>query len=425
MAKLSVVSLTTGMSALRILLADDEPLSHALVLRTLRRGGTPNEVIAVEDGEQALAIALQEPCPDVLLLDWMMPGLSGLEVCARMRKSSVRVQPYIILLTARSSREDVLEGLGAGADDFLSKPVAPDILAARLLPAARRAGASRSQSRAVAQALFRARNEGDGELVVTDGAIHARVLFHRRQVAWAHVSDDRNTLLDILAPEAGIDSDTVREVVAECRRTGARLSDTLVSFGLVDRARLRDQLLDWTRRKMQAILRFERPQILFLPQKRAYSEDLLFELEELLGDEEQLSRPRSVYPPAPLPQPPWQGAFAAAENEAPRPELVSVLDRALLGEGVLGAAVIDRLTGVCLMQRGQELSPDVAWAHLQCLNVLSRQERVQDSIVVTDKYFHLVCFLPSAPDCFVYVLADGSQVLLAAARHALQKAVNS
>lgn len=412
------------MASMRILLADDEPLSRELVLRTLR-ARTQHEVTAVGDGEQALALALQEPAPDVLLLDWMMPGLSGLEVCARVRKSGLRVQPYIILLTARSSREDVLEGLGAGADDFLSKPAAPDMLVARLLPAARRAGAGRSQSRAVAQALFRARDEGDGELVVTDGAINARVLFHRRQVAWAHVSDDRHTLLDILAPEAGIDADTVREVVAECRRTGARLSDTLVSFGLMDRARLREQLLDWTRRKMQAILRFERPQILFLPQKRAYSEDLLFDLEELLGDEANVSRPRSVYPAAPLPQPPWQSAFSVAEAEAPRPELTTVLDRALLGDGVLGAAVIDRLTGVCLMQRGQELSPDVAWAHLQCLNVLSRQERVQDSIVVTDRYFHLVCFIPAAPDCFVYVLADARQVLLAAARHALQQAVNA
>jgi DNA-binding response OmpR family regulator len=410
--------------SLRILVADDEPLSRSLVLRTLRRSGTPHEVVTVEDGEQALSLALLEPCPDVLLLDWKMPGLSGVEVCSGVRKARVRVQPYIILLTARSTREDVLEGLGAGADDFLSKPVSPDTLAARLLPAARRAGVGRSTSRAVAQALFRARDEGDGELVVTDGAIHARVLFHRRQVAWAHVSDDRNTLLDVLSPEVGIDAETVREVVAECRRTGARLTDTLVGFGLVDRARLRDQLLDWMRRKMQSILCFERPQVLFLPQKRSYSQDLLFDLEELLGEQEHASPPGSVFPPA-TKEPAWHGAFAAGENESPREELGGVLERALRGEGVLGAAVIDRLTGICLKQKGHQLSPDVAWAHLQCLNVLSRHERVQDSIVVTDQYFHLVCFLPKAPDCFVYVLVDGNRVVLAAARHALQQAVNA
>lgn len=411
------------MAAMRILLADDEPLSRELVLRTLQHR-TDHEVTAVEDGSRALELALGELPPDVLLLDWMMPGMSGLDVCRSVRKASLHLQPYIILLTARSRREDMLEGLGAGADDFLSKPAAPDILVARLLPAARRSGVGRSQSRAAAQALFRARDKGDGELVVTDGAIHARVLFHRHQVAWAHVSDDRNTLMDILTPEASMDADMAREVVAECRRTGARLSDTLVSFGLVDRARLRDQLLDWTRRKMQAILRFERPQILFLPQKRAYSEDLLFELEELLGDEAQ--RPRSAFPPPSARQPGWQEAFTAPPSEetnGAQGQMTQVLDRALAGDGVLGAAIIERLSGVCLMQRGQELSPDVAWAHLQSLNVLSRREKVQDSIVVTDKYFHLISFVPAAPDCFVYVLVESSHVLLAAARHALQQAV--
>jgi len=410
---------------MRILLADDEPLSRELVLRTLR-AKTQHELVAVEDGDQALTLALQEPHPDVLLLDWMMPGLSGIEVCARVRRASLRVQPYILLLTARSTRADILEGLGAGADDFLSKPAAPDILVARLLPASRRTGTGQLQSRAVAQALFRARDEGDGELVVTDGAIHARVLFHRRQVAWAHVSDDRNTLLDILKPETGIDEDAAREIVAECRRTGARLSDTLVSFGLVNRARLRDHLLDWTSRKMQSILRFERPQILFLPQRRNYSEDLLFELEELLGDESPSVRVRSLAPPPAegLSQPPWQKAFAPLDA-APRQELSNVLDRALSGEGVQGAAIIERLTGVCLLQRGRDLSPDSAWAHLQCLNALSRDERVQDSIVVTDRFFHLVRFIPTAPDCFVYVVADANRVLLAAARHSLQQAVNA
>jgi DNA-binding response OmpR family regulator len=409
--------------SLRILVADDEPLSRELLLRTLRTR-TTHEVTAVESGEQALEHALREHGPDVLLLDWMMPGLSGVEVCARVRKAQLRVQPYIILITARSSRQDMLEGLGAGADDFLAKPTAPDILIARLLPAARRAGLGGSQSRAVAQALFRARDAGDGELVVTDGAINARVLFHDHQVAWAHVSDDRNSLLDILAPEVGIDAQTVREVVAECRRTGARLSDTLVSFGLVDRARLREQLFDWMKRKMQTILLFESPQSVFLPEKRSYSEDLLFELEGLLGDQTQ-AWARSAYPPAPqLQAPPWQGAFTEASPDSARLELTEVLERTLRADGVLGAAVIDRLTGVCLLRRGQELSPDVAWAHLQSLNVLSRRERVQDSIVVTDRYFHLVCFIPSAPDSFVYVLVDARKVLLAAARHALQQAVN-
>jgi hypothetical protein len=113
----------------------------------------------------------------------------------------------------------------------------------------------------VAQALFRARDAGDGELIVKDGDLSARILFHGRRIAWAHVSDDRNALLEILAPEVGIDAQTAHEVVAECRRTGARLSDTLVSFGLVDRAQLREHMLAWTKRKIRTILGFSQPEL--------------------------------------------------------------------------------------------------------------------------------------------------------------------
>lgn len=410
------------MSAMRIIVADDEPLSRELVLRMIR-ARTDYEVTAVDDGEKALALALASPTPDVLLLDWMMPGLSGTDVCARVRESPLATQPYIVLLTAKSSREDALEGLSVGADDFLSKPVAPDILMARLSPAERRPTSQRSRSRSVAQALFRAREQGDGELIVKDGNVSARVLFHDRKVAWAHVSDDRNALLEILTPEVGIDAETAHEVVAECRRTGARLSDTLVSFGLVDRARFREHLLNWTKRKMRAILAFTKPELLFIAQRRRYSEDLLFDLEEVLSDEVAPPRPISIHPPTPTKARRWQDAFSTPDASTTQQATSQVLDDAFQCEGVLGAAIIDRLTGECLLQRGCDLSPDVAWAHLQTLNVLSREERVEDSIVVTGTRYHLVRFIPRAPDCFVYLVVDASQALIAAARLGLRRAV--
>lgn len=408
--------------SMRIILAEDDRLSRELVLRMLRTR-TDYDITAVDTGEEALALALAEPTPDVLLLDWVMPGLSGTDVCARVRESGLALQPYIVLLTAKSKHEEALEALRVGADDFLSKPVAPDTLIARLSPARHRPALGHSQSRAVAKALFRARDEGDGELIVKDGDVSARVLFHDRRVAWAHLSDDRNALLDILAPEVGIDSQTAHEVVAECRRTGASLSDTLIAFGLVDRARLREHMLAWTKRKIRTILGFSQPELLFLPQRRRYSADLLFDLEELLSDEQQPSRPTSVHPPSRAGTRRWQDAFSTPEAGATQAEMTRVLDEACSGEGVQGAAVIDRLTGVCLMQRGCDLSPDVAWAHLQTLNVLSRQERVEDSIVVTDMRYHLVRFIPSTPDCFVYLVVDAKHALIAAARLALRRAV--
>jgi len=316
---------------MRIILAEDEPLSRELVLRMLR-ARTDHDITAVDNGEDALALALAEPTPDVLLLDWMMPGMSGTDVCARVRESRLPLQPYIVLLTAKSKHEEALQALRVGADDFLSKPVAPDTLIARISPARHRPVPGQSQSRAVAKALFRARDQGDGELIVKDG---------------------------------------------------------------------------------------------FVPQRRRCSADLLFDLEDLLSDELHPAAPKSIRPPAPPATRLWQDAFSTPEAGATQTEIVRVLDDACLGEGVLGAAVIDRLTGVCLMRRGCDLNPDVAWAHLQTLNVLSRQERVEDAIVVTDTRYHLVRFIPSTPDCFVYLVVDAKRALIAAARLALQRAVGS
>jgi diguanylate cyclase (GGDEF)-like protein len=113
----------------KILIADDSPVSRQLVEGTLRQLGY--EVMQAEDGHQALEILMRTDGPRLAVVDWMMPGLDGLEVCRRVRQ---RTSPYayIILLTARDSQEDVLTGLDAGADDFLTKPFDAVELRARL-----------------------------------------------------------------------------------------------------------------------------------------------------------------------------------------------------------------------------------------------------------------------------------------------------
>lgn len=182
--------------SMRIILAEDEPLSRELVLRMLR-ARTDHDITAVDNGEDALALALAEPTPDVLLLDWMMPGMSGTDVCARVRESRLPLQPYIVLLTAKSKHEEALQALRVGADDFLSKPVAPDTLIARISPARHRPVPGQSQSRAVAKALFRARDQGDGELIVKDGFVP-----QRRRCSADLLFDLEDLLSDELHPAA-------------------------------------------------------------------------------------------------------------------------------------------------------------------------------------------------------------------------------
>jgi len=409
--------------AMRIVVADDDPVSRRLVEYVITTR-TEHEVVTVTDGDRALELALGDPTPDVLILDWVMPTMSGTEVCRQVRRAPLPVQPYVLLITAKTKRDEVIEGLSVGADDLLTKPLPPDLLIARLKLALRRPTPGKPRTRAVLQALVDAAAEGDGELVIRDRDTTARVFLHRGKVAWAHVSDDPSGLFDILDPERGMDQDAVREVVEECRRTRARLSDTLVRWGLVDRARLRDCLLAWTSRKIAGVRQFSNPQSLFLPAVRSYAEDLLFDLEELVG----VNDLKAVSPSAPPPETAslaprnmWETAFV---SEIPISiEDSELMDRCMLGGGVKGVAVIDRTSGRCLGQRGARLNPDIVWAHIQCLNAVAAQEHVADTVVATDRHYHLVRPLAERKDAFVYVLVKSSEVRLADARLNLARAL--
>ncbi|MHB1047251.1 MAG: GGDEF domain-containing protein [Thermoanaerobaculia bacterium] len=119
---------------MKILIADDDLVSRRLLERTLVALG--HEVTAVGDGISAMAALLGPDGPRVAILDWMMPGATGLEVCRLVRKRPVPYV-YILLLTARDRREDLVAGLDAGADDFLTKPFDALELRARLRPGER------------------------------------------------------------------------------------------------------------------------------------------------------------------------------------------------------------------------------------------------------------------------------------------------
>lgn len=119
---------------MRILIADDDAISRRLLEGTLRRLG--HEIVAVADGVAARDALLAEGGPRLAILDWMMPGLDGLEVCRAVRQSE-GPYVYVILLTARAQREDVVAGLAAQADEFLTKPFNVAELQARIQSGAR------------------------------------------------------------------------------------------------------------------------------------------------------------------------------------------------------------------------------------------------------------------------------------------------
>jgi predicted signal transduction protein with EAL and GGDEF domain len=114
----------------RILIADDDAVTLRRLRETLERGGY--EVIAVQDGNRALQCLSSKFGPRLALLDWMMPGLDGLEVCRELRRHSEYPYIYIILLSSKVAKKEIVTGLEAGADDYLTKPCDAEELKARL-----------------------------------------------------------------------------------------------------------------------------------------------------------------------------------------------------------------------------------------------------------------------------------------------------
>ncbi|MCC7417729.1 MAG: response regulator transcription factor [Acidobacteria bacterium] len=117
-------------SDLRVVVADDDRVTAEILVRTLRKWGF--SPIVTGDGAEAWDRLREGSGPTLALLDWMMPSLDGPEVCRRARRELPSANMYIILVTAREGRADVVAGLDAGADDYVVKPFDPEELRARL-----------------------------------------------------------------------------------------------------------------------------------------------------------------------------------------------------------------------------------------------------------------------------------------------------
>jgi len=120
---------------MKILIAEDNATSRIMLQAILQKWGY--EVSAASDGAEAWRILINGGCPPIALLDWMMPGMDGAEICRRINQMESSSPPYLILLTGRDSKEDISAGLEAGASDYITKPFDNDELKARLRVAER------------------------------------------------------------------------------------------------------------------------------------------------------------------------------------------------------------------------------------------------------------------------------------------------
>jgi two-component system phosphate regulon response regulator PhoB len=131
------------MSSFNILVVEDEDAIREMLMMVLEQAGFMP--IAAADAEEAQKV-LDDNLPDLILLDWMLPGISGIEWARRLKKDPIYRDIPIILLTARGEEEDKVRGLEIGADDYVSKPFSPKELVARIRAVLRRSGKIQGQA---------------------------------------------------------------------------------------------------------------------------------------------------------------------------------------------------------------------------------------------------------------------------------------
>ena len=115
---------------MKILIAEDDAITLKMLERKL--GSWGYEIVSVTDGNAAWEKTHQDDAPQLLLLDWMMPNMDGIEICRKLKQQPKDTPTYIILLTARYQEDDIVAGLDAGADDYITKPFGNSELRSRV-----------------------------------------------------------------------------------------------------------------------------------------------------------------------------------------------------------------------------------------------------------------------------------------------------
>ena len=119
----------------RVLIAEDDCVTRAILKQWISRWGY--EIVVVDNGAQAWEVLQQERPPEVVIVDWMMPGMDGIELCRKLRHKSRNYYHYILMVTGKTDASDVVHALESGADDCLVKPFGESELRARLMVASR------------------------------------------------------------------------------------------------------------------------------------------------------------------------------------------------------------------------------------------------------------------------------------------------
>ncbi|WP_434425411.1 response regulator transcription factor [Nannocystis pusilla] len=387
----------------RVLVADDDPFARALLVGPLQERGYA--VSEAEDGAAAWELLNDAEPPQIVLLDWMMPRMTGLEVCRRLRDTPSRGPAHVVLMTARNRHADMLDGFAAGADDFLVKPLSSVEVLARV-QAAERALAQASATPGLTAALAEAHASPGGDLLLRSRGEVGRVFFHAGRVAWVHLSSETGSLHDLLSDLPDVRADDVSAVLEECFTAGRHFADVLIEWEIVTAPELEARLRRWLAAKLQRLFARRHDVVMFVPQQRRYTSGMTFALAELLPT-------------------PAEGTIPPAPTRTPAPALAidalmrSCLDEAMALDGAQAAALLDSERGHFLARRGHPLDDGLVHALTRLVYGEEVDDCVDDILVTRGPRLHLLQRTPR-PGCYLFVELDRASSSMGLARSRLQ-----
>lgn len=363
----------------RVLLLEPDPQARKLLGSILAQAGY--RVAALESADELLAAL----APDVRLV--VVAGEAGLVACRRVRRSNPDL--HVVFLGAFGRRQEIVDALEAGADDVLGKPIAPDVLRQHL-GAAERAWERRAQRTSLFEAIRDAASQGNGELVVKSGSAVARLFFHDGELAWLAVPGRPSALEAALGAPLRDRRDEARAVLDECRRTGQPFDEVIVALGLAPSEIVARRMRRWIVDAFADVRAMERPELLFLPGRRAFAGGHKVSLEELLGEpratRESSSIPvtRTVPPPDRAVRCEGAGTCRGCADDVTR-TIRGLLDL----DAVLGATVVHTTTGQPIGAGGVLVDPDVLASQLRLLRSLPPDEHPGELVLTGATTLHL------------------------------------
>lgn len=389
--------------ALRLIAADDDSVARAF-LRALTKD-LELDVDVVEDGVQVLRLLERGTRPAILLLDWVMPGLSGLDVCRRVRAVS-EVPTYTIIATGKHP-DRLYRALDAGADDLMAKPFERKELLTRLQVA--RYALDAAPGRSLRSAVEEARRSDGGEVVFRGAGKVTRIYFQHGQVVWVSVAPGAGHPGEALRVSLGIEAADLRAVVQESRVTGKPFDTLLVDWGLCDRSALHDALAEHFFSLLAPAEQLASSRATFIPNSAARSQtEMRFDIDDLA---------------------PWMAVPDPSCTSAPPPRAEDE-ESALRGlgssirqiDGVEAWFVLDPRDGTCLRSRGDESLVETAWALTRTLSDVGQESgpnHWKELIVTTERHFLLARGSKNGPVVVCALQRDGARLGLA--RHRLNQ----